>query len=168
MLLGPEPGLTLIPQPLWSHWGRVGSCWTQVLPLASSSLCIKGFFGCWFRSSLWGPRIHQASLHGASYVATTPQLQFLNSRYFHVQHSCCILGPFEDEKLCREEQYPVVINIIKSNFSHCPKETPTSRKKHLPHSPRRWPAHPVQPHLLSLFFPPCAALDLIVLFYLSK
>lgn len=32
-------------------------------------------------------------------------------------------APFEDEKLCREERYPVVISIIKSNFSHCPKET---------------------------------------------
>lgn len=30
--------------------------------------------------------------------------------------------PFEDEKPHREVQCPVVINIIKSNFSHCPKE----------------------------------------------
>lgn len=30
---------------------------------------------------------------------------------------------FEDEKPHREAQCPVVINIIKSNFSHCPKET---------------------------------------------
>lgn len=30
---------------------------------------------------------------------------------------------FEDEKPHSEAQCPVVINIIKSNFSHCPKET---------------------------------------------
>lgn len=73
---------------------------------------------------------------------------------------------FEDEKLGREEQCPVIINIIKSNFSHCPKETSFLVRNTYLTLPGG--GQLIQSNPTSLPFSPCAALDLIVLFYLSR
>lgn len=62
--------------------------------------------------------------------------------------------PFEDEKPHSEVLSPVVINIIKSNFSHCPKETSLLERNTYPTLPgMASPSSPTPPPCL---LPPCA------------